>query len=54
MRYLADWRMHVAADLLQSTDHTVVRIAHLVGYTSEEAFSRAFKRHYGQPPTASR
>ena len=51
IRYLADWRMHVAADLLISTDFSVVKVAHEVGYDSEEAFSRAFRRHHGKPPS---
>jgi AraC-like DNA-binding protein len=54
IRYLAEWRMHVAADLLRSTDFTIGKIAREVGYDSEEAFSRAFKRHHGTPPSASR
>ena len=44
------WRMHVAENLLGTTDLTVYDIARRVGYQSEEAFSRAFKRERGQPP----
>ena len=51
IRYLTDWRMHVAKDLLQTTDLSVYEVAHRVGYDSEEAFSRAFKRALGSPPT---
>ena len=51
IRYLTDWRMHVAEDLLISTDHSVAAIARQVGYDSEEAFSRAFKRSHGLPPS---
>ena len=54
IRYLTEWRMHVAADLLASTDLGVARIAHRVGYEAEEAFSRAFKRARGRPPSAWR
>jgi AraC-like DNA-binding protein len=54
MRYLADWRMHVARELLQSTDLGIVGIARRVGYDSEEAFSRAFKRSVGSSPGAWR
>jgi transcriptional regulator GlxA family with amidase domain len=43
--------MHLAADLLATTDLGVVPIAHRVGYDSEEAFSRAFKRAYGLAPS---
>ena len=51
IRYLTDWRMHIAEDLLRSTDRTVAAIAHQVGYDSEEAFSRAFKRNHGLAPS---
>lgn len=54
IRYLTDWRMHVADDLLTSTDLTVFAIARRVGYESEEAFSRAFKRARGAPPSVLR
>lgn len=54
MRYLAEWRMHTAADLLRSTDFTIARVAREVGYDSEEAFSRAFKRQHGIPPSQAR
>ncbi|WP_084653438.1 AraC family transcriptional regulator [Nocardioides insulae] len=47
IRYLSDWRLHVAGDLLRSTDLGVATVARRVGYESEEAFSRAFKRRYG-------
>jgi AraC-like DNA-binding protein len=50
IRYLTDWRMHVAQDLLRSTDLGVVGIARRVGYDAEEAFSRAFKRSVGVSP----
>ena len=45
IRYLTEWRMHLAEDLLTSTDLGVGAIARRVGYDAEEAFSRAFKRH---------
>ncbi len=54
IRYLSAWRMHVAGDLLHSTTLGVAAIARRVGYESEEAFSRAFKRATGQPPSAAR
>lgn len=50
IRYLTDWRMHVAEDLLASTDLGVAAIARRVGYDAEEAFSRAFKRTHGSSP----
>jgi AraC-like DNA-binding protein len=42
--------MHLAQDLLRSTDLGVVGIARRVGYDAEEAFSRAFKRSVGASP----
>lgn len=54
IRYLADWRMHVAEDLLRSTDLSVFEVARRVGYDAEEAFSRAFKRARGVPPSSVR
>jgi AraC-like DNA-binding protein len=54
IRYLTGWRMHVARDLLHSTDLGVAAIARRVGYDSEEAFSRAFKRANGVAPSAAR
>ncbi len=51
IRYLTGWRMHVAQDLLASTDLGVGSIARRVGYESEEAFSRAFKRLHGEAPS---
>jgi AraC-like DNA-binding protein len=50
IRYLADWRMHVAKDLLTRTDLGVSVVARRVGYDAEEAFSRAFKRAFGLSP----
>jgi AraC-like DNA-binding protein len=50
IRYLTDWRMHVAQELLSTSDHTIASIARRVGYESEEAFSRAFKRIRGSSP----
>ena len=54
IRYLAGWRMHRAEELLHSTTISVAAIARRVGYESEEAFSRAFKRARGRPPSAAR
>jgi AraC-like DNA-binding protein len=50
IRYLTQWRMQLAEDLLGSTDLTVYDVARRVGYQSEEAFSRAFKRERRQSP----
>ncbi len=54
MHYLARWRMQVAAGLLVSGGDPVARIAAEVGYDSEAAFSRAFKKLVGTPPAAWR
>ena len=50
MRYVGHWRMHLARDLLLSSDLTVSQVARRVGYDADEAFSRAFKRQYAVSP----
>ena len=50
MQYLGEWRLQLAADLLQTTTLGVSRVAYRVGYDSEAAFNRAFKRAKGKPP----
>jgi AraC-like DNA-binding protein len=54
MRYLTGWRMQVAASKLRQTHKTIAQIAFEVGYESEAAFTRAFRREMGQPPAAWR
>jgi AraC-like DNA-binding protein len=54
IRYLTEWRMHAAEELLGTTDLTVLAVGRRVGYESEEAFSRAFKRARGVPPSVWR
>lgn len=54
MRYLTNWRLQLAIHLLRSTELTVAVIAGQVGYDSEAAFSRMFKRHLGLPPAVWR
>lgn len=51
MQYLANWRMQLAANHLQSGTDSVAQIAESVGYESEAAFSRAFKKVVGTPPS---
>jgi AraC-like DNA-binding protein len=50
MTYLSRWRLQLAARSLESTSRGVAEIAADVGYESEAAFNRAFKREFGQPP----
>jgi AraC-like DNA-binding protein len=54
MRYLARWRIQVAAHQLRTSDSSLARIAEQVGYESEAAFNRAFKRSFGAPPATWR
>jgi AraC-like DNA-binding protein len=54
MQYLAHWRMQVAAGLLRDTNAKIIEVALDVGYESEAAFSRAFKRAAGVAPGAWR
>jgi AraC-like DNA-binding protein len=50
MQYLTNWRMQLAACRLRDTEAKVVDVALDVGYESEAAFSRAFKRVVGVAP----
>jgi AraC-like DNA-binding protein len=50
MAYLTSWRLQLAARSLENTSRGVAEIAADVGYESEAAFNRAFKREFGQPP----
>ena len=52
--YLARWRMLMARNLLQQTELATSDIVNRVGYGSDAAFSRAFKREYGVPPSKIR
>jgi AraC-like DNA-binding protein len=52
MQYCARWRMHVAADMLRHDRQNACSVAYSVGFNSEAAFNRAFKREYGLPPAA--
>ncbi len=53
IRYCARYRMRQATDLLDR-GHTADEVAHSVGFSSAAAFTRAFKREYGEPPAAWR
>ena len=54
MRYCARWRMQVAANMLRDEQQNIANVAYHVGFNSEAAFSRAFKREYGLSPAAWR
>jgi AraC-like DNA-binding protein len=54
MQYLASWRMQLGARLLRESTRVVADIALEVGYDSEAAFARAFKRMVGTPPATWR
>jgi AraC family transcriptional regulator, alkane utilization regulator len=54
MRYLANWRMQLAKQMMREGTHNIQEVATRVGYDSEAAFNRAFKRATGSPPAAWR
>lgn len=54
LHYLTRWRMQLAREWLNDPDLAMIDIAERVGYSSEAAFSRAYKREFGLPPGASR
>jgi AraC-like DNA-binding protein len=54
MQYVTTWRMHLALAALQDGDATVAQLADELGYRSEAAFARAFKRVIGVAPGAAR
>jgi AraC-like DNA-binding protein len=54
MQYLTRWRTSLAARLLRESRFSILRVATDVGYESEAAFNRAFKRELGLPPAAWR
>jgi AraC-like DNA-binding protein len=54
IQYLARWRLHAAARELRNGSESLAEVAGAVGYDSEAAFSRAFKREFGLPPASWR
>jgi AraC-like DNA-binding protein len=50
LTYLSRWRMTTAARLLRDHDRPLATVAKEIGYTSEFAFAKAFKRDFGVPP----
>lgn len=54
MHFVTRLRMHRASELLRREPTTIAELAARLGYESEHAFARAFKRHMGIPPGAAR
>jgi transcriptional regulator GlxA family with amidase domain len=54
IQYLAGWRMHLAQHLLRDSTLSVGEVAGRVGYDSDAAFNRAFRRFVGTPPASWR
>lgn len=54
MRYLTRWRLRLARTHLREKSESLATLAHQVGYQSEAAFCRAFKREFGVPPGSLR
>ena len=54
MQYLTQWRLTLAAHMLRTTNKSASVVAYDVGYESEAAFNRAFRREFGAPPAAWR
>jgi AraC-like DNA-binding protein len=54
MAYLTRWRLQLGAQMLASTNYSVLQVAAEVGYESEPAFNRAFKREFEVPPARFR
>jgi AraC-like DNA-binding protein len=54
IQYLTQWRMLLASNLLCRSNTPLASIAEAVGYQTDTAFSRAFRREFGSPPAAWR
>ncbi|HKW96974.1 MAG TPA: AraC family transcriptional regulator [Bryobacteraceae bacterium] len=54
MAYLSRWRLKLGAEMLEGGEVTVAEVALAVGYSSEAAFNRAFKREFDCPPAQFR
>ncbi|MDR1277038.1 MAG: helix-turn-helix transcriptional regulator, partial [Candidatus Accumulibacter sp.] len=54
LTYLTEWRMRLAKQALREEDTPISVLAGLLGYTSESAFSNAFKRLIGISPARYR
>ncbi|MBQ8529225.1 MAG: helix-turn-helix transcriptional regulator [Clostridia bacterium] len=51
-KYLTDCRMRRAAELLREGDTSICEVAAILGYSDQYSFSKAFKKHYGESPSA--
>ena len=51
LKYVTEWRMQKAMQLLQQREKKIIDVARLVGYESDAAFSKAFKRVVGTNPS---
>jgi AraC-like DNA-binding protein len=54
MKYLSAWRMHLAKQMLRDRGDNIQAIAERIGYESQPAFNRAFKKATGRPPATWR
>lgn len=54
IQYLTEWRMLLASNLLRRSNASLTQIAEEVGYQTDAAFSRAFRREFGAPPATWR
>jgi AraC-like DNA-binding protein len=54
IQYLTQWRMLLASNLLSRSNASLASIAEAVGYQTDTAFSRAFRREFGSPPATWR
>jgi AraC-like DNA-binding protein len=54
MAYLAQWRLKLGAEILDSSNDSIAEVAAAVGYGSEASFNRAFKREFNSPPAQFR
>ena len=52
--YMTQWRMQIARRNLKESNATIIDIAEKIGYQSEAAFGRVFKKHFGVAPMAYR
>ena len=54
MHYLTNWRMQIAGQKLRHSNASLAEVAEAIGYDSEAAFSRAFKKAFGEAPATWR